>query len=290
MPARTSNDFGLIISSIADGTQPASTIGTAVTPGTSNSYGSYATVLSGASLTQDCYLLEVIIGTAFTNATDRGMLVTIGFDPAGGTSFSGLGGVAGNEIADLLCSGATVMFTAAGGGHRFLFPVSVPAGTSIGARAQASNGTAGTVRVAVNCYCLPSRPDLVRAGSFVRTFGVNTGTTDGVSVTQGTASEGSWTEIGTAADPLWYLETGLSARSATLNADASVTDVAIGDASNKKLMIRDIVLFTATQESTTKNGWSGDFVNIASGDKIYARSQASAAQPGFSVACYGVGG
>lgn len=285
------SEYGLIITSVADGTAPASTYGTAITCGVTNAYGSYASLLSGASLTSDAYAIEIMINNCFQAATDRGHLATIGFDPAGGTSFGGLGGVTGNEINHLLCSGAAPWFSSVGFGvQRYWFPLFIKAGTSIGAKGQTSAGTAGTMRVAVRVWCQPKRPDAVRVGSFVRTFGADTATTTGTAVTQGTAAEGAWTEIGTAADSLWYLETGIAARGATLGNDLSVSDVSIGDAGSKRVVMQDITMVTSTSETTSKPSHSGAYVDIASGDKIYGRSQASVAQPGFAMTGYGVGG
>ena len=290
-PVQTS-EFQSIITSVADGTQPATTYGTSITPGASNAYGSYTSVLTGASLTADAYAIEIIVSSAYTIGNDRGMLVTIGFDPAGGTSFGGLGGVTGNEISNLLCSGAYQWYAngVPGGGHRFYFPVFVKSGTSIGAKAQTNNATAGTVRVAVNAYCQPSRRAAVRAGSFVRTIGANTTTTDGVSVTAGTASEGSWTSIGAVSDKIWYLETGLGARTATQVDACALADVGVGDGSNKRTVLRDLYFLSTTLEWTAKLGRTGGHVNLASGDTIYGRAQGTAVPTGFSMAAYAVGG
>lgn len=290
-PVQTS-EFQSIITSVADGTQPTTTYGTSITPGTSNAYGSYASVMSGATLTSDAYGLEIIVSSAFEIFVDRGMLVTIGFDPAGGTSFGGLGGVTGNEISHLLCSGAQVWYASNAplGGHRFYFPVFVKSGTSIGAKAQTNEATARTVRVAVNAFCKPSRRAGVRAGSFVRTIGANTTTTDGVTVTPGTASEGAWAELGTAADKLWYMDIGCGARSAAQAEAMMLSDVSVGDATNKRTVIRDIYTLSSTNEWLQKTGRFGAYVNLASGDKIYGRAQGSAATVGYSMAAYCVGG
>jgi hypothetical protein len=287
------NEWGSIVTSVADGTQPSTTYGTSITPGTSNAYGSYTSVLS--ALTYDAYAIEINVNNAYTDSVNRGMLVTIGFDPAGGTSFGGLGGVTGNEISHLLCSGAYAWYSNGipSGGHRFYFPVFVKAGTSIGAKAQTNEGTARTVRVAVNAYCQPSRPDAIRAGSFVRTYGATTATTDGTTVTPGSASEGSWTSIGTTADRIWYLETGIGGRSATQNDSVSHLDVSAGDGSNKRTLLRDIYFLTgATNDWTQKLGCHSTYASIASGDSLYARAQYNGlgAPQGFSVAFYGVGG
>lgn len=287
-------EFGTIITSVADGTQPSmtGTYGTTVAAGTSNAYGSYATVLSGATLTSDAYAIEVIISSANPpSAIDRGTLVTLGFDPAGGTSFTGLGGVTGNEISHLLVSGCVQYWTAAstgGAGVRFYFPVFVKAGTSIGAKAQLSEGTTRNIYVAVKCYCNPSRP--VRAGSFVRTYGATTASSDGTAITQGGASEGAWTSLGTTSDNIWYIETGLGARSAAMADALSYSDVAIGDGSNKRVVLQDLYYISTTAEYGQKYGKSSVYVNAPSGVTFYGRSQASAAQGTFSMAVYGVGG
>lgn len=286
------SEFNSIVTSVADGTQPSTTYGTSVTPGTSNAYGSYTSVLSGASLTADAYMLEVVVNGTFANATDRGMLVTVGFDPAGGTSFGGLGGVTGNEISHLLCSGASLWYANGSpqAGQRFMFPLFVKAGTSIGAKAQTNSGTAGTIRVAVNLWCQPKRPDAVRAGSFVRTIGATTATTDGTSITCGTASEGAWTSLGSVSDSLWYMEIGMGARSAA-QVDALVHgDVSVGDASNKRTVMRDLYCLCSASEQSSKIGRTGAYVDLKSGDTIYARGQGSAAPNGFSMAAYCVGG
>lgn len=287
-----SNEWGSIVTSVADGTQPSTTYGTSIAPGTSNAYGSYASVLAGASLTSDAYAIEVIASSTYTNATDRGVLVTIGFDPAGGTSFSGLGGVSGNEINHLWCTGAYSWYTnlVPFGGARFLFPLFIKAGTSIGAKAQTNDAAAGTCYVAVKLWCQPKRPELVRAGSFVRTFGVTTASTTATAITQGTASEGSWTSVGTAADSLWYLETGLGAKTNAGVNGLSHSDVAIGDGSNKRVVLRDLYTLTNDNEASFKIGSTGAHCDVKSGDGLYVRSQATAAQTGFSAALYGVGG
>src|SRR5687767_5995180 len=98
-----SNSFQLVITSIADGTQPAANMGTSVTPG-NNTYGSYASVIAGASVTDDAYGIEICFNSGYVDSTARDGIATIGFDPAGGTSFGGLGGVTGNEINHLLWS------------------------------------------------------------------------------------------------------------------------------------------------------------------------------------------
>ena len=72
--------------------------------------------------------------------------------------------------------------------------------------------------------------------------------------------------------------------------DISHTDFSIGDASNHRVVISNVFGSSTSGEQFSKIGPASAFVNVASGDKFYARSQASVAQTGFSATVYGVGG
>lgn len=169
-------------------TRPAAANGTSVTPGTS-SEGSWTAV--GSALSYDGFGLLININSAFTASTPRNYVVDIGFDPAGGTSFT-------ETIRDLLAGGATTY--AAGGGCWYYFPIYIPAGTAIGARAQGTNATA--LRVGWLVMQRPMNPSMVRKGSFCETIGLTAGAIVGTAVTAGTTSEGSWTSIGSTTNRL----------------------------------------------------------------------------------------
>jgi hypothetical protein len=286
MTLSTLNTFQTVISTL-DGIRPATSVGPQVTPGASNTYGSYTSVLAGSSLTHDCYLLEVNIANVGAVSGARGCLVTIGIDTSGGTTYTAL-------ISDLLISGAPGNWYQNGvpmGGHNFVFPIFIPANSRIGAKAQSTDAAPTNIQVNLVAHCNPTHPHLVRCGTFVRTFGVNTVATNGVTVTPGGASEGSWTEIGTAADDLFWLEIGIGKKGATLNNFLLHVDTAVGTAISKRVAVLDRYCLEDVSERVFKMGAWGKGVDLVVGEKIYARLQGSTGTPDdMEVTAYGVGG
>jgi hypothetical protein len=282
-----SNEFGLYIHSLGADVQPSTTYGTSITPG-SNTYNSYTSLIAGASVTDDVY--EILICTTSNNvsAAQRDTLLTIGLDPAGGTSFT-------DSINHLLVSNASNYLTTLPGsaGITYVFPLFIKAGTSIGAKASVNNATVGTLRCFVILSCKPSRPDLLRVGSFVRTFGEVTASSCGTSVTPGTTSKGSYVQLGSAlAEPLWYWEVGFGCNdsTATMGNQMFHLDVAIGDASNKRIVVPDCPISTSASETASKPIW-GYPAQAAIGDLVYGRAQGGGSGGDtFSMIAYGVGG
>jgi beta-phosphoglucomutase-like phosphatase (HAD superfamily) len=62
------NEFGLIIASASGA--PGASVGASTTPG-NNSYGSYASIMSGATVTDDVYGLWIIVNTGFVSGSAR---------------------------------------------------------------------------------------------------------------------------------------------------------------------------------------------------------------------------
>jgi hypothetical protein len=278
------NEWGSIISSVADGTRPASAMGTSITPG-NNTYGSYTQLLAGASLTDDAYGILINVNSNNVSAAARDTLMTIGFDAAGGSSYT-------DFITDLICSNATV-YTQSAGGIWYYFPIFIKAGTSIAAKASVNNATVGTLNAFVRLYCKPSCPEAVKVGSYVTTFGATTASSSGTAITPGTASEGAWTQIGSAlTKPHWYWQVGFGANDAAMVANVYDVDVGVGDASNKKVLISNLPVITSAIESCTWFQPAQCSGFGATGDIVYARAQVgpSAADSSLSVAVYAVGG
>jgi hypothetical protein len=274
------NEFLKVASSPADGTRPANAWGTSVVPG-NNTYGSYAN-LGVISASDPAYGILININSNGNSTLLRDLIVTIGIDPAGGTSFT-------DYIPHLLGSCAQVY---EGIGVEYYFPLRVPAGASVGAKASVNNVTVATCRVAATLYCQPSRPDLVRAGSFVRTFGDVAASSTGTAVTPGTTSEGAWTQLGSAlAESLWYWECGFGINNGTMTSNGYHLDVGLGDASNKRVAVYNTRIFTTGAETLSKVGY-GAYARGAVGDLVYGRMQVgpNAADAGISMIAYGVGG
>ena len=276
------NEWGLVIESVADGTRPAGTLGTSITPG-NNAYGSYTQVLTATS--DETFLMRITLASFATTSAARDALVTIGIDPAGGSSYT-------DFIADLYASCAPSHYSTAAGPTTYEFPLRIPAGATLAAKASVNNATVGTGRVLITLFGRPSRPELVKAGSFVQTFGSTPASSSGTAITPGTTAEGAWTQLGSALTvPLWYWEWGLGINNATMIGNNHFVDVGIGDASNKKIVIPN-GLAGETANETLGKATVGRVGLGAIGDIVYARAQTGPNTPstGMSAIAYGVGG
>lgn len=277
------NEFLGFVSSLGPvDTRPVSNEGTAITPGASNSMGSYAS-LGILSTTHDVYEPEIVVHTVSIAGENRMVSIDIAIDPAGGTSFS-------NIIADLLCGSPAGLQGGSDGSTTFMFPISIPAGATVGIRGASLNATTTAFRGSVRGKTHPTRCDLIRTGSFVQTFGIPTPTdVVGTSITPGTTSDGAWVELGVLDKPLFYFEVGYVVDDTTMTTGLLNVDIALGDATNKRIIISNLQYSTSANEILSKK-LGGRYAKGAIGDKIYARSQFTGTpDANNSVAVYGVG-
>jgi hypothetical protein len=269
------NGYGLVTPSWGT-TRPATTNGTSITPSI-GSYNTYATVQSAIS--SDAYGLWININSNFSSTTSRNTIVTIGIDPAGGTSFV-------DTIPDLIGGGAA-SYAGGHGGVWYFFPIFITAGSTIGAKA---NGTVSSIiRVGTMVGQKPS--GLCKVGSFVHSIGVsgNQGTT----LTMGTTSEGAWSSLGTTTRDLWWWQLGaqIGSSDTAWNAVALHLDLAAGDATNKDLIIHDLLMGTTTTESSDGiTPIPGVERYVRAGTEIFARCQTSGNADPIFVTAYGLGG
>lgn len=284
MPIRAPiNEFGLIIQSAFPAT------GASVVPG-SNAYGSYTQMIAGSSVTDDVYSILISANTNGVNAVARDTILKIGIDPAGGTAYVDL-------IPDLLVSSAGGLTggTGAGGGIAYVFPLSIKAGTSIAAAASVNNATVGTLIAVCRLSCRPTHPEVLRTGTFVRSFGINSATSSGTAITPNAASSKStYVQLGSAiaaGDILWWWCGGVGISNAAMINSHSWWDWSIGSAAGVN---RPIVV---DQDHLTNTGEQAAFVSLGAagvgvgGDLVFARAGSNAAVPGsMSAAAYGLGG
>lgn len=276
------NEFTLEISSVADGTRPAAAWGTSVTPA-QNAYGSYAQLLAGASVTDECQEIEIEVNSVGVSAAARDCIVTIGFDRAGGSSYT-------DTILDLVCGPAAPHNTNGQGPVMFRFPLRVPAGCSIAAKASVNSATLTAIRVACTLRGRPTHPEVIWVGEKVTTFGATTASSNGTAITPGTTSEGAATQIGVAlTEPIFYWEFGYGISSSAMTANVLHVDIGLGDASNKRWPILNGYVTSNNGESISKPVGGRHAVG-AIGDIVYARSQCgpAAVDTNNSVAVYGV--
>jgi hypothetical protein len=262
-------------------TAPTVTPGVSVTPG-NGSKGSYVQLASGANLSQDVYLLWLMIGIGSTSNTARPVRIDIGLDPAGGTTYT-------VKLADILCGQSATYAT--GLGYRYLFPLYIEAGTSVGVCGQATE--TGTFRVWGKFFGRPSEPDRIRAGQWAETVGTPSGAA-GVSLTSGSSgSEGSWVSLGTTVRRCWHWQLSAQINNGTITALAYFVDLAWGDATNKTMIQENVMLF-APGTAETLGYWCADvpgFADVPAGATLYARATCSGtAVTGLTALAHGIGG
>jgi hypothetical protein len=277
----------------ADGTRPSRNTspgsGVSFTQGASHAEGSYAQILDGSTEWPagfgDGMLLELRFANTSVSAQAASGLATIGIDPSGGTSYT-------EWIHDLVC-GPT-------GNHEdgsicYQFPIRVPNGASLAVKAQSSNASPpSNADLALKIYGKPTRPELVRVGSYVRTIGADPGTSYGTLLTPGTTSDGSWSELTSSplADPIWGWEYCMLIDDDIINSNAYNIDLAVGDGSTFRRVLRNRRMASTTSETIIKHQFGFDFGDAAVGDRVWSRVQAGdqALITSYAMIAYGIGG
>lgn len=173
---------------------PSGTIfGTQITAGASNAKGSVAALL-GAALTHDVELIYIGLHSFRVSGSDGNALLDIMIDKAGGTSWEVL-------IPNLLAgwTNAGNLNNGVPPGRNYYFPLWIPAGASLGARAQTSLGATLDGRVLIYALGGNKNPASWWAGQSVEAIGVNAGTSRGQDHTAGNSgSLSSWANLGSA--------------------------------------------------------------------------------------------
>lgn len=211
-------------------------LGTTVTPG-NNTPGSWAELIDGALVPFDVWFVEVIINSNNVTTAARDTIVDIGIDPTAGTTYAVL-------IPNLLASCA-MGFAAMPMSYRF--PLHIPAGSSIAARASVNNVTVGTLRVVVKLWAKPTHPELVAKGSVVESIGAVGASSRGTAVTFGTsAAEGTWTSLGTVTREAWWWQIGMGCNDATMASIVYLIDLSAGGGSGGDKMVIENFMVAAT--------------------------------------------
>lgn len=211
-------------------------IGTSVPAHASaNTKGADTSLIAGASVTHDVY--GIFLGAAGGNVagSDFGFLADLLIDPDGGTTWSVL-------VNNLLFSNPHLVR----GLYRYYFPLRLKAGTSIGMRQQCSTG-AQAMRMAVKLMIKPTRPELIRTGFKVETIGAVTASSTGQAITPGANAVGSWATIGTLTGEPWFWQCGARFQDTTLTMGSCIFDLALGDATNKRIAHTTTILNDSTE-------------------------------------------
>jgi len=264
---------------------PSTTPGVSVTPGASNVEGSWTEIAGDADITQDIYLVQLFISGGGSNAASKMQLLDIGWDPAGGTSYSA-------QINNIACGSTNSPATvSAYGGLTFILPIFIPAGSAVAVRIQGSHATAGTVRVQAEFYGRPSHPENVNVGQYSETIGTITNSS-GVAFTPGNSgAEGSWVSLGTTSRPLWWWQLGVQADDTSLLGSGYHFDLAYGDGSNKIMIIENFQYYCSNGETTSGGIQINGFCEVPAGGELFVRGSCTGtSDAGWNAVAVGIGG
>lgn len=263
---------------------PSATPGTSVVPGASNAEGSYTQIAASSDITKAVYWLDIYVQGGALSTAAKAHLLDIGIDPAGGTSYTAV-------ISNIACGQSQ---TAGGATPHFLFPIFIPAGSSVAVRVQGSNATAGTVRVVAKFFGDPTNPELVPVGQFSETIGTITNS-NGVTFSPGNGAYGSYTQLGTTTSDLWWWQLCAQITVATASALSTTVEMSYGDVTNKVVIMRKMIE-TNTAEATLHDVdnnpvWCAAYRPVPAGTNIYVRGWCSSAPNStWNATAIGIGG
>lgn len=263
------------------GNRPGTGVGVNLAVGTSNSYGAYSEVVSDADITRDCYRMIINVQGVAVSNTQKSALVTIGADTSGGTSYAAL-------VPDLIV-GSACSWGVSGAGHWYDFPIYVPAGTALAAKAQTSHTVGGNCRVAIWLYGAPTCPENLVYGQGVEAIGVAAASSAGTSVTAGTTSDGAWTSLGTTARKWIATQCAFELSSDTMGGVTWTADTSYGDGTNQVPLIYDALYNSTGSEQISRLNPYPALCCVPAGSTIYGRLQCSGTPTaGPTMAAYGV--
>lgn len=254
---------------------PGGTSGTIVTPAV-GSKGSWTQIV--ASLDHDTYGLVVCAQNNATAGANRSAVMDIAIGGAGSEQII---------IPDLIASNANSIANP-GGGIWYYFPMFIPAGTRISARAQGSVTT--NIRVFIRAYQRPLNPAIMRSVGRVEVLGLSgiVGTT----FTPGTAGEGAWALIGTTTQDNYWWQLGVQV---TVSDVAFATnniwmDLAHGDGTNYNIFASNLTWSCNTSEQCHMPLTLLQCEQfVPSGSNIYVRGYAAGTPEPMEAVVYGAG-
>ena len=255
-------------------------LGSTVTPGSSNAKGSWLDLMSG-TLTDDAFGIRLEFGNG-SGGTHT--LADIGIDASGGTTYRVL-------IPNLICGSAQNIGSIDSFGHVYYFPLFMPAGSRLGIRAQQSLGTVVSFDCRAKLLQKPSRPEELKTGSFVDAIGVNTATSQGTVLTLAGASftEGPWNLLGSAPRDGFHMQYGVGANAA--GGDNVMVDFGVGDGTTNRILYPDHWFGSVSGEVTNEylpSAWY--FATVKAGQNVYSRANFNSGVNTMYAAAYLTGG
>ncbi len=246
--------------------------GKLITPGANDAKGSWADLLTG-TVTRDSHMLELQLTKGQVAGQSRPILLDIGIDVAGGTSYTVM-------IPNLNGSNAqnVGLQNWETGGYTYKFPIYIPAGSRIAARAQVGNGTAGAINVVATLYSA-ARPELHKTGTFVDTLGIDLTNSRGVLITAAAGSKGAYVSLGTIAKDAWWFQGSLSFDSAVMTGQSYLVDFAVGTAGTKRIIVNNQRFAVSGSSDENCSGEAKPaYCRLTAGVEVWARCMVDTAK------------
>lgn len=255
-------DFGAYDGGRAEsiGASLATTIGTSVTPSASaNTKGAWA---------------QLIAVTAF-DAT--GILVWLNSQGPGQDVLFDIG-VGGAGVEQVLIENVPTAEFGGNVGHVWYFPIEVPAGSRISARAQVNAAGAGTLFASAMMLAGGMKSPQVLGR--VTTYGANTADSGGVQIDPGGVvnTKGLYSEIvASTTNPIKKLIISHANQNNSVRLDARwFVDIAVGGAGSEQIIISNVFLIcSANIDRIMPTSFPPIDVEIPAGTRIAARAQCS---------------
>ena len=211
-------------------TVPGTSDGVSVSPGGSNVMGSW-TDLMGGTVAEDSFGIWINVADGQQGSGTTGAkLMDIGIDYGGGTSYTVL-------IPYLGFSGEVNTGSTQWRGALFYFPVFMPKGSRLGARIQAKNSTPTTVTVKAKLAQKPSRPGLIRYGTYVDAIGADPTNSRGTVYVPGNSAWGSWVSLGTSLREAWFCVPAFINDVTSSTNNCGMADFATGNTTSKLTLL-----------------------------------------------------
>lgn len=261
-------------------------IGVSFTAAANNTKGSVVTAMS--ALSHDVEFLRIGIAGLSASNVNGSSLVDIMIDYAGGTSWET------DALIPNLLGWSGILSTdyesaAAGLTRWYDFPIWIPAGASLGVRAQtAHTSDITTGYIVLQAYGGNKNPASWWCGQRITAYGVDTSNSVGEMIpTAVTPSFGSWTNVGgalsadaRAVQAAMQSEGDTTAQNTTLYVQIGVGSTQIGP---------NIIMATSSYESAASLPVGSIFVDIPSGTQLQARcSRSKGTTNDIDVAIYAV--
>jgi hypothetical protein len=278
------------------GANPGNVPGTSFAPGASNVYGNWTRLHTNSSdISTEIWMAEFSLLGGSTSGQDKSQLLDIGVDPAGGTSYVSIFGdtaAAGAAATKAMVFGHSPTVGNSGPSSIVMLPLRIPSGSTVAARVQGSNATAGTVYVCMRLFGKPSLPEMFPRGHVAEIIGAITNS-GGVSFTPGNAADGDWTSLGTTVRALFWFQLCVQLSLDTQNARYYWFELAYGDGTNYVTILKES-RWTGGSESQQRGAAGSElfqsYCHVPAGATLYVRGRCNAApDAGWNSVAVGVG-